>query len=423
MKTRLIIAFVLSAALCAAGAAGQTDEAKFKLKPGAKGKACLSCHVQFQETMKQPFVHTPVKAGECSDCHSPHASSHGKLLAESPDRICATCHADIVPAGAKSAHQDAVAGQCTKCHDPHASGSKDQLLASGSALCFKCHADLGKAVEAAKFKHGPVSKSCLGCHNPHASKESDNLLVKSTPGLCVDCHKTDAAPFRTAHLNYPVGKSDCASCHDPHGSSQKGILWASVHQPVANRMCANCHFDAASPDALKVKKSGIDGCRGCHSELVNATMGLNRVHGPVLDERACLNCHRPHASKARKLLAGPEIDVCGSCHADAVRQARDSVAKHAPVADGQCSACHSPHGSNTILLFNAADSTAVCSTCHDWKEHSSHPIGKEVVDPRNKNVRVDCLSCHNAHGSAHKYITWLDKKMDLCVTCHQDFRR
>jgi predicted CXXCH cytochrome family protein len=268
-----------------------------------------------------------------------------------------------------------------------------------------------------------VSKSCLGCHNPHASTVAGSLLVKSTPGLCLDCHKSDTPPFRAAHLNYPVATADCASCHDPHGSSQKGILWASVHPPVANRMCANCHFDAASPDALKVKKTGLDGCRGCHSELVNATLALNRVHGPILDDRACLNCHRPHASKARKLLAAPEIDVCGSCHTDAVRQARESVAKHAPVADGDCSTCHAPHGSNSILLFTAADATAVCSNCHDWKEHSSHPIGKDVVDPRNKNVRVDCLSCHNAHGSAYKYITWQDKKMDLCVTCHQDFRR
>jgi len=423
MTTRLIVSLLAAAVALAAPAAGQTDEAKYKLKPGAKGKSCLNCHVQFQETMKQAFVHTPVKNGECSDCHSPHASSHGMLLAEDPDRICATCHADMVPAGAKSAHPDAAKGQCTKCHDPHASANKAQLVAGGSALCFQCHGDLGKAVAAATHKHAPVGQSCLGCHDPHASKDAERLLTKSAPALCVGCHKTDVPAFRTAHLNYPVAKSDCASCHDPHGSGQKGILWTSVHQPVANRMCASCHFDAASPDALKVKKQGLDGCRGCHSEMMNETLALNRVHWPVLDERGCLNCHRPHASKAGKLLAAPEIKVCGSCHSEVARQAIESVAKHAPVADGNCSACHSPHGSNTVLLFNAADSTAVCSSCHDWSKHSSHPIGPEVVDPRNKNARVDCLSCHDSHGSPYKYITWQDKKMDLCVGCHQDFRR
>lgn len=423
MPTRVVVALILSLGVLPLGAAGEDDESKYNLKPGAKGKVCLSCHSDFQQTMAKPFVHSPVKAGECSDCHSPHASSHGKLLAADPDQICATCHADVVPPGAKSAHPDALGGRCTKCHDPHASESKHQLLAKGSELCFQCHADLGKAVAAASHKHGPVEKSCLGCHTPHASKDSPHLLVKAAPALCVECHATGGAGFKTAHLNYPVATADCASCHDPHGSSRKGILWASVHQPVADRMCATCHLEAGSPDALKVKKSGIDGCRGCHSEMINETMGLNRVHWPVLDRTACLNCHRPHASKARKLLKGTEPQVCGSCHPRAVKQAQESAFKHQPVADGECSMCHSAHGSNAVLLFTADDSTALCSTCHDWKEHSSHPIGEKAIDPRNRNLPLDCLSCHNSHGSGFQYLTWQDKKMDLCVTCHEDFRR
>ncbi|HKZ46466.1 MAG TPA: cytochrome c3 family protein [Thermodesulfobacteriota bacterium] len=50
------------------------SEEKFKLKTGARGKICLDCHVLFQDKLKSPFVHTPVKTGECSGCHNPHSS-------------------------------------------------------------------------------------------------------------------------------------------------------------------------------------------------------------------------------------------------------------------------------------------------------------------------------------------------------------
>jgi len=63
----LILVLVFSAAY------GQQN--KFKLKPGAQGKLCLECHDAFKEKLKNPFVHTPVKTGECTECHDPHSSS------------------------------------------------------------------------------------------------------------------------------------------------------------------------------------------------------------------------------------------------------------------------------------------------------------------------------------------------------------
>ena len=58
-------------------------------------------------------------------------------------------------------------------------------------------------------------------------------------------------------MNYPVGDSQCTSCHDPHGSNVSGMLWASAHKPVVNKMCAQCHQDASSPMALQTKKEGV----------------------------------------------------------------------------------------------------------------------------------------------------------------------
>ena len=402
----------------AAAKPGPAPADRYRLKPGAKGRLCLGCHTTFGDVLKQPFVHTPVKNGECSDCHDPHASDHGKLLAEEPSRICLSCHADVVPAKAKSAHGNVLEGNCTKCHDPHGSPNKGNLLKGGNDLCFGCHAELAKAIAEAKFRHPPVSKSCLTCHSPHAGETTKALLSKEAPGLCVACHKPDQPAFQRAHLNYPVARGDCGSCHDPHGSSQPSILWANVHAPVRNKMCAQCHNDAASPQALATKKTGVDGCKACHSDTVNTALGDARIHWPVVDRRACLNCHRPHASRAGKLLESEEKALCGECHADAVARQARSETKHEPILEGNCSTCHRPHSSGTTFLLDGADMTEVCAKCHEWQKHSTHPIGPKVVDPRNRNLGLDCASCHRTHGTPFKHLAHFDTKKDLCVQCH-----
>src|SRR3974377_896569 len=89
LKYRLLLAASVLFFLFAVASA-HAEENKFRLKMGASGKICLNCHVDLQNTIKNPFIHTPVKAGECSGCHNPHTSSHGKLLAADADNICYT---------------------------------------------------------------------------------------------------------------------------------------------------------------------------------------------------------------------------------------------------------------------------------------------------------------------------------------------
>ena len=420
-RWRSWIPALLAATLLATPAAAQ--DAKFKLKPGAAGKVCLSCHADFEDVVAQPFVHTPVKSGKCVDCHSPHASDHGKLLEEEPDRICATCHQGLIPKDAKSVHAPVLQGKCVKCHDPHASKNKDQLRLAGNALCVDCHKDVGEAAEKSAFKHAPVQKNCLGCHDPHASQVSTSLLAKAVPDLCVGCHNPSLPIVARAHGGYPVAKAQCTSCHDPHGSGNSGILWASVHKPVANRACAQCHEEATSADPTKTRKSGSDLCRGCHNDLYNETFAKNRIHWPVVDAKACSNCHSPHAAKTAKLLKAPPKVLCGTCHGDAVRRQEKSVTKHPPIEEGDCATCHAPHSSDTEFLFVEKTSLDVCSNCHDWQKHSAHPIGEKAIDPRNRNLTVDCLSCHRTHGSPFQHFTHFDSKAELCTQCHTQMAR
>jgi predicted CXXCH cytochrome family protein len=404
------------------GTAIAQEEAKFHLKPGADGKVCLSCHTDIQEAIRKPSVHTPVKAGQCTGCHSPHAAQHGKLLAASPDAVCATCHGTMIPEGAASTHKAVAEGRCTSCHDPHASDNKSNLLRAGNDLCLGCHAEMKASIGSAAHHHPPADKNCLGCHDPHASKASPALLRKAPPALCLDCHKPAQPGFAQAHMNYPVSKADCTSCHDPHGSANKGILWATVHEPVRNRMCAQCH---AEPSAEKVslKRAGSDLCRGCHNDLMLDIGSKSRVHWPLLDRSACANCHEPHASRTQSLLHAPQKQLCGSCHQDSVARQDRSVTKHPPVQEGECTTCHQPHASDATFLFAAGGEEATCGTCHDWSTHTSHPIGPKAVDQRNPNLRVACESCHRTHGTPYKHFAHGDVKGELCMSCHTRISR
>ncbi len=414
---------------------------KFKLKPGAEGKLCLNCHADFQEKLKSKFVHTPVNTGECSGCHNPHTSSHGKLLDASTSTICFKCHEKIIPSKAISTHKIAIEGNCVKCHDPHAANNKGNLLQAGNALCISCHKTIGDIIAKIKFKHTPVDNGCLNCHDPHASEKAAHLLKNPVPGLCVECHKPDSPRFATQHVNYPVAKANCSSCHNPHGSNTGGILFDTVHAPVAGKRCNQCHDAATSPNPFATRRPGFELCRGCHSSMMNDTFGKSRIHWPLVDQTGCLNCHEAHASTHKKLLKGEGPDLCGKCHKDttewqvtlAAKEKQEKAASrgrqekgaftHEPIQKGNCSSCHLPHASDSVYLMSQASIIEGCGTCHDWLKHTTHPMGEKYADLRNKNLRVECLSCHRSHGTGYRYMIPFPTVTDLCVQCHVQLRR
>jgi predicted CXXCH cytochrome family protein len=442
MKLSVKIFFLLLVVILFLISLVYAQQNKFKLKPDARGKLCLGCHDKFKEKLKDPFVHTPVKTGECSECHNPHTASHGKLLDEDPNKICNKCHEGIIPKNPKSSHKVVMEGNCVKCHDPHASKNKFVLLKAGNELCFDCHKNIGNAVAKVKFKHNPVEKGCVNCHDPHASTKGKHLLKNDLVALCVSCHKTDRPNFLKQHMNYPVAKSDCSSCHDAHGSDKIGILFDNVHAPVANKVCHQCHEASTSPDPLKIKRAGFELCRGCHSKMMNDTFDKKRIHWPLVDKVGCLNCHEPHASPQKKLLTGDMKNLCSKCHSDTMEvQAKlaekekqeKSAAKgkgeikgaytHNPIQEGNCETCHVPHASDSGFLLKEPKIVELCGACHDWLKHTSHPMGEKIVDSRNKNLTMQCLSCHRSHGTGNRQLIPFPTITDLCVQCHKQYKR
>jgi predicted CXXCH cytochrome family protein len=441
MRRRIVWATLVATLLLFVAAPGARAQNPYRLKPGGGGAACFDCHPDFQDKLKSKFVHTPVKTGNCAGCHSPHASNHGKLLAAPTSAICLTCHPGVVPAKATSTHKVVLEGKCVACHDPHASNNAANLRKAGNELCVGCHKAMGATVAKVKFQHWPVSDGCLNCHSPHASDTAPHLLKSAVPGLCLQCHDSDAAGFRRQHVGYPVARGNCVSCHDPHGSNTAGILFDTVHPPVASKRCTQCHNAATAAEPFATRRSGFELCRGCHSTMVNETFGKARVHWPLVDEVGCLNCHQPHASRQAKLLNVAEAGVCARCHKDtaawqvalAAKQTQERAGTkvraekgaltHPPVQEGMCTTCHSPHASDSGFLMRQASVIEGCGTCHDWLKHTSHPMGDKFGDPRNANRSVNCLSCHRSHGTGNRYMLTFTSSTNLCVQCHKRFRR
>lgn len=394
-----------------------------KLLPGAGGDLCLTCHEAFQQKMKLRNIHAPIAEGQCSECHNPHASDHGDLLYTEPERICLECHDDLLPDKVTSVHKVVAEGNCTDCHDPHSSKNRDLLVASGEKLCFQCHAEVEKAVKESGVVHEPAEEGCLDCHNPHASADASSLLTGREPELCLECHDASDPAFSRGHLGYPVTSATCSVCHDPHGSNQSALLKDNVHSPVAKKMCGQCHKGDASSGTIPAAGGGFETCRECHRKTVDEMLESSRVHWPVLDKEGCLTCHDPHASNQTQLLREPMLDVCGSCHSSVVDRQSRSKTKHEPVLEGDCNACHTPHASDHTYLLTQAKDMDVCADCHQYQRHSTHPIGEDVMDPRNTNVTLDCSSCHRAHGTEYEHMFPFATYTFLCVQCHTDMKR
>jgi predicted CXXCH cytochrome family protein len=210
---------------------------------------------------------------------------------------------------------------------------------------------------------------------------------------------------------------------------------------VASLRCNQCHEAATSPTPFKTRRPGFELCRGCHAPMINETFSRNRIHWPLVDRIGCLNCHEPHAARINNLLIADMTTLCGRCHIDvtdtqiklAEKEKQENLAAknqvikgaitHKPIQEGACMACHLPHSSDNVYLFKQASIIDGCGGCHDWLKHSSHPMGEKLVDPRNKNLRVNCLSCHRSHGTGYRYLIPYPDVTDLCVQCHKQFKR
>lgn len=184
-----------------------------------------------------------------------------------------------------------------------------------------------------------------------------------------------------------------------------------IHGPVAAGACKVCHGESPKHEnhPVKYKFKPIDDisktCFTCHEKFP----AKKYTHYPV-QEGECTDCHSPHGSPYKFQLLYKGGDLCFQCHDESL------IGKkyvHGPAAVGGCIACHEPHVADYAKNLKA-EGPDLCFMCHTDKADAIRKA--EFV---HKPVSENCTKCHNPH-SAPKQFMLENTAPVLCYSCHTD---
>ena len=208
------------------------------------------------------------------------------------------------------------------------------------------------AVDLPTLVHAPYKeRACKKCHDRGAMGQP-RLPI---PELCNTCHVSMEQQYSVVHA--PVNSSGCIQCHSPHFSKLDKMLL----------------------------REGQDLCLHCHDKEV---VFENKIHKSIADTN-CIECHNPHGSNSKMLLAN---NACFNCHENYLEE---NKVVHGPVASGNCAICHEAHDSKKYKKLVKFGNN-LCLDCHTDSDIYSSPYHTDTT--------LDCLNCHNPHGSAHNYL-------------------
>lgn len=244
-----------------------------------------------------------------------------------------------------------------------------------------------------------------------------------------------------------VGSESCKACHE----DQSKIFSKTSHGKVAEsgrwkdrvQGCESCHGpgkghleDATDKTKIisfknRTAKENSQSCLACHSQTsTHATWRGSKHESAGL---SCLDCHSVHRSpgsnasevgmfanlraETKLLKKRTENETCYQCHSD-VRKAEYQRSTHLFKNEDResrmtCSSCHDAHGSVGEKLMKTASINDTCYTCHAEKRG---PFLWEHAP-----ARENCANCHKSHGSNHTSLLKARAPM-LCQQCHMQGR-
>ena len=368
-------------------------------------KKCLDCHDKgMARQLKAQYKHEPFERERCTECHKDVVCDKEKkkfaVLKGSLKTICFGCHTKAKSdEKKKNVHKPFKGKRCTDCHDPHGSDFEKITILPANELCVSCH--YGSSFTQV-FKHQPAEmRNCIDCHEPHSS-DYDKHMTMDEGDLCYSCHLRVAQQTYRPFKHKPFGDEKCVDCHKPHSAGEKRLLVKEY-----NSMCKGCH------------------------PIVEGEFGKPNHHplgrAPIEN---CGKCHLYHSADYAKLLPLPGTVNCyqAPCH-PGLRETFEASEHNSSVMAMlaqrnfavNCSACHSPHGSDYTRMLTKSKYT-VCQTCHTFAGTiGEHTVFTHVNQPpapdRWHGDYMWCGSCHAFHGSPfpNMRLAWGD---DLCIKCH-----
>jgi predicted CXXCH cytochrome family protein len=187
--------------------------------------------------------------------------------------------------------------------------------------------------------------------------------------------------------------------------------------PVQDDGCPSCHVQKGDKHpggkgkSFELIAAGAKLCEQCHEPFGTKKV----VHMPVKDGD-CLACHNPHGADGKFLLKNSDdlTALCLNCHDEKPFKQKQM---HGPTAVGSCTSCHNPHEANNKYLLKSEERN-LCLSCHDdmAKAIKEAPVGHPPV------ADSACTSCHDPHGAPAPHV--LKKQVpDLCIDCHDDIAK
>jgi DmsE family decaheme c-type cytochrome len=210
-------------------------------------------------------------------------------------------------------------------------------------------------------------------------------------------------------LNQNIDSCFAAKCHDDMKNEK------FLHGPVATGNCKVCHGEASKHMKRpkrnkfgKIEKDLLKICLSCHDKFKLK----KNIHKP-LQQGECVACHNPHGSPYKYQLVAKNADLCFKCHDKRLNKNRYV---HGPAAVGGCILCHDPHSADYKNNLRAKGSE-LCFLCHTEKKTSF-----AQAKFKHKPVAEDCANCHNPHAAPKKFMMKSDTP-ELCFNCHKDKKK
>jgi hypothetical protein len=269
---------------------------------------CISCHV---ESGEKGFKTGPM-VGECRGCHQAAPEVTGDRVEAGMDNVLHFSHWDskMIPTDA---------GKDTNCGACHTK--------QGEEDAWRFNAEF-----ASKPENEAYHAKCVSCHQGLIEKKAE----RSGPVQCAGCHgKEEVAARKVEEAKNLKAMGELPRL--PRKQPDAVLMTAKVEGPAPEKVTGM----AAVAFDHKLHEAGVDNCRVCHTQGVNAPMDKSfKAMHDLTSDASCVGCHAVEQKK-------PE---CAGCHAQ--RPAAEAMSG----TSASCVACHNvgTDGEPSLELLAAA---------------------------------------------------------------------